>query len=296
MSKSFESKRELIMATAKSLFIEKGFRGTTISAIADKAGIAKGSVYSYFDSKLQIVNALFLQNDEQSQHLVDQLLINSRSTGVDLLEQYLVQELQQVFNERAFIQVFLNDELVIMNEEVISIVQQCRVNYHLYQQQVLLQAYDSTIEPWLFDIVSTLNGLLQEYNVYITLDDGQFSINRCANLIAFCLDCIIQSFITSNRSPLFTKDNFPLTQHISQNSYQKQKAMQVVESIKQTTTSLPTHHQASVLETIELLENEIKQETTNATLVRALVANLRPYSELESHRCRLAQLLDVELI
>ena len=46
MSKTNLPKRDVILGAAKEIFIEKGFRGTTISGIAEKAGIAKGSVYS----------------------------------------------------------------------------------------------------------------------------------------------------------------------------------------------------------------------------------------------------------
>ncbi|MBQ4340000.1 MAG: TetR/AcrR family transcriptional regulator [Firmicutes bacterium] len=44
-------KRELIMAAAMELFRDKGYSNTRIIDIAQKAGIGKGTVYAYFDSK-----------------------------------------------------------------------------------------------------------------------------------------------------------------------------------------------------------------------------------------------------
>lgn len=296
MTKSATSKRELIMSTAKSLFIEKGFRGTTIAGIADAAGIAKGSVYSYFTSKLDIVKALFLQSDEKNQLLVEQLLRNDAIQGKALLEQYLVFEFQEVLNERSFIQVFLTDDMVIMDTDVMTVVQECRINYHFSQQKVLLKAYGDGISPWLYDIVSMVNGLLQEYTIYLTLDDADFSIKRCAHLVTFCLDSAITALSTSSLSPLLTKDNFPLTKDTDIEQRQQQKALELLEKIKVEASALHEEHESLVKETLILIETELAKTTINNTLIRALIANLRPYTELNSYRRRLAEALDVELI
>jgi len=290
------SKRELIMITAKSMFIEKGFRGTTISSIAEAAGIAKGSVYSYFTSKLDIVKALFLQSDEKNQYLVDQLLENAEHKEDLLLAHYLEQEFQEVLNERSFIQVFLTDDMVVMDAEVMNVVQECRINYHLSQQKILLRAYGKEINPWLYDIVSLVNGLLQEYTIYLTLDDANFSIKRCANLVAFCLDNAIKALSSSTLTPLLTEENFPLTQNIDKEQLQRQKAQQLLESISREAQDMSKTQQKLVTETVSLIEAELSKEEINLTLVRALIANLRPYSELNVFRQRLAVALDVELI
>ncbi len=53
------NKFELIKNTALKLFAKKGYHATTISAIAKDAGISKGLMYNYFDSKDELVIALF---------------------------------------------------------------------------------------------------------------------------------------------------------------------------------------------------------------------------------------------
>ncbi|MEW5721868.1 MAG: TetR/AcrR family transcriptional regulator [Thermodesulfobacteriota bacterium] len=44
-------KKERLLETAAKLFAEKGFHQTDMAQIAAKAGVAKGSLYNYFDSK-----------------------------------------------------------------------------------------------------------------------------------------------------------------------------------------------------------------------------------------------------
>jgi AcrR family transcriptional regulator len=52
------AKREAILKSARKLFAELGVEKTTIARIASDAGLATGTVYLYFDSKIKIVAAL----------------------------------------------------------------------------------------------------------------------------------------------------------------------------------------------------------------------------------------------
>ena len=46
-----KDKKQVIINAAIKCFAQKGFHATSIQEIVDTAGIAKGSVYSYFKSK-----------------------------------------------------------------------------------------------------------------------------------------------------------------------------------------------------------------------------------------------------
>lgn len=53
-----EEKRELILNTALEFFAQQGFHSTSIDQIAKKAGISKGLIYNYFESKNSILNEI----------------------------------------------------------------------------------------------------------------------------------------------------------------------------------------------------------------------------------------------
>lgn len=52
-------RRDSILDAALACFVERGFHGTAIPEIAEKANIAPGTIYHYFDSKDALVNALY---------------------------------------------------------------------------------------------------------------------------------------------------------------------------------------------------------------------------------------------
>ena len=52
-------KREAILGAALGLFVERGFYGTAVPEIAERAGVGAGTIYRYFESKEALVNELY---------------------------------------------------------------------------------------------------------------------------------------------------------------------------------------------------------------------------------------------
>jgi TetR/AcrR family transcriptional regulator of autoinduction and epiphytic fitness len=66
--------RHLIAESARGLFFERGYSGTTIDAIAETAGVAPETVYATFGSKRKILSHLMdisIGGDEQPIRLID---------------------------------------------------------------------------------------------------------------------------------------------------------------------------------------------------------------------------------
>lgn len=59
----------LLLQAARRVFLERGFAGATLDAIARAAGFSKGVVYSQFDSKSDLFLALLEQRQEERSRL-----------------------------------------------------------------------------------------------------------------------------------------------------------------------------------------------------------------------------------
>jgi AcrR family transcriptional regulator len=68
-----ERRRELI-ATAQELFYSKGYENTSVRDIVDELGVAKGTFYYYFDSKLGILEAMVDEVLSQSLALLHEIM------------------------------------------------------------------------------------------------------------------------------------------------------------------------------------------------------------------------------
>jgi AcrR family transcriptional regulator len=60
-----ERNRGLLLAAARETFLQRGYAGATIDAIADQAGFSKGVVYSQFAGKSDLFLALLEQRIEE---------------------------------------------------------------------------------------------------------------------------------------------------------------------------------------------------------------------------------------
>ena len=82
-----KEKQEKILESSISIFLDKGFSKTKISDIAIKAGIGKGTVYEYFESKDNIFKECVKYIlDTHMQHILREL--DGLTDGVDKLQTF----------------------------------------------------------------------------------------------------------------------------------------------------------------------------------------------------------------
>ena len=61
-----EDKEKKILESALKLFIEKGIDNTTTSLISKEAGVATGTLYLYFETKVDLISELGTSTQEES--------------------------------------------------------------------------------------------------------------------------------------------------------------------------------------------------------------------------------------
>lgn len=102
------SAREVLVAVALRLFLQQGYRRTSIQQIVDTAGLTKGAFYHYFDSKDDL---LLLAHES---YLADQLSILGRvreayDSPAAALRQIIVEMVLGVNRHRGELALFLEE-------------------------------------------------------------------------------------------------------------------------------------------------------------------------------------------
>ncbi len=91
------NKREKILLAAQELFSEKGFHETTVEEIAKEAGVAKGTVYIYFDSKEQIFEQVVKSGFTELTRLIEKQIENISSNPLKKI-QLIIEAFINYFN------------------------------------------------------------------------------------------------------------------------------------------------------------------------------------------------------
>jgi AcrR family transcriptional regulator len=87
-----ERRRPLVLDSAFELFLERGYEGTSMAAIADAAGVTKPVVYDCYPSKEELFSALLAREEERVLADIAEAIASALEEGGDL-EQTLVRAL-----------------------------------------------------------------------------------------------------------------------------------------------------------------------------------------------------------
>jgi AcrR family transcriptional regulator len=79
-------KRDDIMQATLELIAEHGFHGTSMAMIGERADVGAGTIYRYFKSKENLINAV---NQELTEKIIASLLQAGTATGEPLRERFL---------------------------------------------------------------------------------------------------------------------------------------------------------------------------------------------------------------
>jgi AcrR family transcriptional regulator len=137
------------MTAALECFVERGFHGTAIPQVAERAGVAAGTIYHYFPSKEALVNELY----RAWKTVVMQRVFKAFPQGAPVREQFRVMWLEMIAFAReehhAFTFIETHNHASYLDEESVALDRNlkdfARGTLRLAQAQGLLKPLDATV-------------------------------------------------------------------------------------------------------------------------------------------------------
>lgn len=106
-----EKKKTALFSAALELFTDKGFEKTTISDIAERAGIAKGTFYLYFEDKYDLRNRLASYQVRRLFYKAYEALEASGLSDFKSQLIFLINHILQELSENPFLLTFVSQNL-----------------------------------------------------------------------------------------------------------------------------------------------------------------------------------------
>jgi AcrR family transcriptional regulator len=88
-----EDKKKRILEAALNLFTEKGIDNTSTALISKEAGVAAGTIYLYFENKVDLINKLYLSIKEESM-ISSFLYLMEHSVGYESIEKVWMENVE----------------------------------------------------------------------------------------------------------------------------------------------------------------------------------------------------------
>jgi AcrR family transcriptional regulator len=173
-----EEKREAILQATLELLAEQGFHGTPCAMIADRAGVAAGTIYRYFENKDVLINQLYLSLENR---ITDVLLEDYQyeapcrerfmHLGTGILRHFISHPL-----EFKFIEQFHNSPYgaAFMKEKILGDAGGSNIYRALFKHGVDEQVIKNLPLPILFDLAfGPILGVARNHILnFITLDQA----------------------------------------------------------------------------------------------------------------------------
>ena len=170
---------------AKRLFLEKGYRNTSIQDILEDSNISRGTFYNYFPSKGDLFKAVYDSFLKENHARRDELLLGQDLGDEEVFMLQLKVHMSTSFHNRFFI---LIDDVMSSNEQdVKEFILQTRWLYINWLHNRLTDIFGEAKKPYLLDCAIILGSLLQHYVYFYVKAKGDEEIEEA---IRYCFGCV----------------------------------------------------------------------------------------------------------
>ena len=279
-----DPKKEHILTMAAALFLEKGFRRTSVQDIALACNMSKATIYKFFSSKeeLGLSVALFIN---------DQMLEACRSIreASSLSDCEKLLEITYIFINDFQTKAKFSDVLVYsfspeQKKQYMPIIASFRFRLYSELNEAISDAYQISDESAAWELTINFGGLMHEVS-FMEPDDAM-SLNR-ARLADFILDSLSAIARQRQGKPQLFPPGYvdKLKSHYYICSPPPASALcprsRLIEDMRQTVT----HNMEAALgkeltEALDTLEQECRKSSPTTLLINALCTYLAQHAEL----------------
>jgi AcrR family transcriptional regulator len=108
----YSEKQVQIMETAEMLFAEKGFNGTSVRDIAEKANVNLAMISYYFGSKDKLLEALFSYRGEHLKLKIENIILDKESTVTEKINTLIDHYIDKIMQQQCFSRIMAREQVL----------------------------------------------------------------------------------------------------------------------------------------------------------------------------------------
>jgi len=274
-----QPKEKQIIEVSIDLFAQKGFHATSVQEIVDSANVAKGTFYTYFQSKDDLIISMY---DYYSGYIMEKMNeAQDKTNPRKSLENELEVFFHFLLEHKSLIIMLLRDQ-VPLGKDIEALITQTRQQSFEWVKNHIRSIYGEKIERYENDVSILLEGMFKEYSNWLVVAEGAVDIEQLPKFILNILDTICHYLMNSKEQPVIT--------HLPQVFQQE---MILINKMKQIIRSVVTDHQEKAIEALEVIETELQKSKRQMLIIESMIIHLKKYDVLKTDIEQLEKILDL---
>lgn len=281
-------KRRQIMNMAMEVFKDKGYMNASMQDIAEKCGMAKGSIYKFFPSKEELFIAVFedchFQMFEQAEEL-ERKADREEWSREQLFLRHISFQLEYI-TEHYFLMMEFKELPIKTNEQFISIRMKKKDYMLRWHRDFILNMYGEQAEACIWDIVMIFRGILKEYLSLLHQHVVGHPIAEIASFIVNRMNALVADLSLQNAAPILQESDILDNTANPQLPEMRKAAVQellgaMTKEVQESDKSESLRQE--LLEVVTLLGKEYDQPSASSTMIRVYLTFLETASELRTY-------------
>ncbi|WP_028391677.1 TetR/AcrR family transcriptional regulator [Bacillus cihuensis] len=264
-----EKKRKILIAAMK-LFSKTSFHQTSMQQIADVCGVSKGSLYTHFKSKEELLSEIF----SYYYHVLSQQMA-AEETKVDSAKEAFIREiairLRHYCEFHEFFKMQMNEVRGLEDPSLNQFVHQEHTKLLQKTEKGIVLVFGQEVAPYATDLTATLKGMLITYVRGIIEHGKKCDLNELARFLFLQLDAIVHTFIDKKPNPFF------ITSPLQLQPKETTHPLYIVRKMKEAIASFT---EDILIESVDILEKELLEIKPRAAVLSGMIHNLKASSTL----------------
>jgi len=156
----FTEKQLQILEIAETLFAAKGFEGTSVRDIAEKAGINVAMISYYFGSKEKLLEALFNSRIGSVQVRMENLIKDQSLSPLQKINLLIDEYVERVLQHENFFKIMVTEQLITKNPSVLSSLKQLKLRNVELITQLIKEGQKKNMFRKKVDVVMMVNTMI----------------------------------------------------------------------------------------------------------------------------------------
>lgn len=293
MAVRMTEKKKHIILTAMKLFSLNGFNNTSMQEIAEACEMSKGSLYTYFKSKEDLLLSLMQFFSEQ---IWDRILLIQQEPKLTEKEKFAKQievHLQHFveFREINVKQIF--NSVGKSNENITSYIRKMNYEMMYWLEKRMIEMYGKELEPYKADCAMFFGGLFSTYFTLVLMENIQIPVKKIIASFLRLLDYMVGGILETKPDPLLTPETWPnyeagLCGLHREKDHPLVLIKQMQHQLEENSIDTPD---GLASESLKWLEEEFRKLEPRQVIIKGMIANLREFRELEPKLKRLCDLV-----